>query len=34
MILAGRYLWRLSAGGDRNLGLCCIEDGLFLGRTP
>jgi hypothetical protein len=34
MILAGRYLWRLSAGGDRNLGRCCSEDGLFLGRTP
>jgi hypothetical protein len=34
MIPAGHHLWRLSAGGDRNLGLCCSEDGLFLGRTP
>jgi hypothetical protein len=34
MIPAGYNLWRLSAGGDRNLGLCCTEDGLFLGRTP
>jgi hypothetical protein len=34
MIPAGHHLWRLSVGGDRNLGLCCTEDGLFLGRTP
>lgn len=34
MIPAGYHLWRLSAGGDRNLGLCCTEEGLFLGRTP
>ena len=34
MLPAGQHLWRLSAGGDRNLGLCCSEDGLFLGRTP
>jgi len=34
MIPAGPHLWRLSVGGDRNLGLCCTEDGLFLGRTP
>ena len=34
MIPAGHHLWRLSAGGERNLGLCCSEDGLFLGRTP
>ena len=34
MIPAGHHLWRLSAGGDRNLGLCCTEEGLFLGRTP
>jgi hypothetical protein len=34
MIPAGHHLWRLSMGGDRNLGLCCTEDGLFLGRTP
>ncbi|MGH9810429.1 MAG: hypothetical protein ACRD9W_24815, partial [Terriglobia bacterium] len=25
---------RLSAGGDGNLGPCCNQDGLFLGRTP
>ncbi len=31
---AGYHLWRLSAGGDRNLGLCCTEEGLFLGGTP
>ena len=34
MIPAGHHLWRLSAGGERNLGLCCTEAGLFLGRTP
>ena len=34
MVPAGRCLWRLSAGGDQNLGLCCSEEGLFLGRTP
>jgi hypothetical protein len=34
MISAGHHLWRLSAGGERNLGLCCSEDGLFLGRRP
>lgn len=34
MIAAGDHLWRLSEGGDRNLGLCCTEDGLVLGRTP
>jgi hypothetical protein len=34
MIPAGHHLWRLSAGGERNLGLCCAEEGLFLGRTP
>src|SRR5262245_13621384 len=33
MTAAGYQLWCLSAGGDRNLGLCCTEDGLFLGRT-
>jgi hypothetical protein len=26
-------LWSLSAAGDGNLGLCCSEAGLFLGRT-
>jgi len=34
MIPAGHPLWRLSAGGDQNLGLCCSDEGLFLGRTP
>lgn len=34
MISTGLHLWRLSAGGDRNLGLCCTEAGLSLGRTP
>src|SRR4051812_7466743 len=34
MIAAGHHLWRLSAGGDLNLGVCCGKDGLFLGRTP
>jgi hypothetical protein len=28
------HLWRLSEGGDGNLGLACTDDGLFLGRTP
>jgi hypothetical protein len=27
-------MWRLNEGGDRSLGLCCSEDGLFLARTP
>ena len=34
MIPADVYLWRLSAGSEQNLGLCCTEEGLFLGRTP
>lgn len=34
MIPAGLRLWRLSMGGHENLGLCCTEEGLFLGRTP
>jgi hypothetical protein len=34
MIPAGHHLWHLSAGGDRDLGLCCTEGGLFLGGTP
>lgn len=34
MLPPGLQLWRLSAGGDGNLGLCCNRDGLFLGRTP
>src|SRR5579863_2653477 len=25
--------WRLSEGGEDNLGLACIDDGLRLGRT-
>jgi hypothetical protein len=33
LIPAGQHLWRLSKGGDGSLGLCCTEDGLFLGRT-
>jgi hypothetical protein len=28
------HIWRLSAGGKDNLGLCCSEDGLVLGATP
>jgi hypothetical protein len=27
------HFWRLSDGGDSNLGLACTDDGLFLGRT-
>jgi hypothetical protein len=27
-------MWRLSEGGDDNLGLACTADGLVLGRTP
>jgi hypothetical protein len=34
MTAAGYQLWRLSAGGDQNCGLCCTEDGLFIGGTP
>jgi hypothetical protein len=34
LLPAGVQLWSLSAAGDGNLGLCCNEDGLFLGRTP
>ncbi len=26
--------WRLSEGGEDNLGLACTDDGLMLGRTP
>jgi hypothetical protein len=33
MIPSGVQLWKLSAGGDRSLGLSCTEEGLFLGRT-
>ena len=28
------YIWRLSEGGEHNLGLACTHDGLILGRTP
>jgi hypothetical protein len=28
------YIWRLSEGGEDNLGLACSNDGLILGRTP
>jgi hypothetical protein len=34
LLPAGAHLWRLSNAGDGNLGLCCNQDGLFLGRTP
>ncbi len=27
-------MWRLSDGGEDNLGLACTNDGLVLGRTP
>jgi hypothetical protein len=27
-------MWRLSEGGEDNLGLACTNDGLILGRTP
>ena len=27
-------MWRLSEGGEDNLGLACSNDGLLLGRTP
>ena len=29
-----RHIWRLSEGGEDNLGLACTKDGLVLGRTP
>jgi hypothetical protein len=28
------HIWRLSEGGEDNLGLACTKDGLVLGRTP
>src|ERR1700692_461124 len=28
------HVWRLSEGGDDNLGLAVTGDGLVLGRTP
>src|ERR1700676_3398035 len=28
------HVWRLSEGGEDNLGLACTKDGLVLGRTP
>jgi hypothetical protein len=28
------HLWRLSEGGEDNLGLACTNEGLVLGRTP
>jgi hypothetical protein len=34
VIAADQHIWRLSNRGDRNLGVACTEDGLFLGRTP
>jgi hypothetical protein len=33
LLPTGVHLWRLSTAGDGNLGLCCNQDGLFLGRT-
>ncbi len=27
-------MWRLSEGGEDNLGLACTSEGLVLGRTP
>jgi hypothetical protein len=27
-------MWRLSEGGEDNLGLACTDEGLVLGRTP
>jgi hypothetical protein len=30
----GVQLWSLTDAGDGNLGLCCDESGLSLGRTP
>jgi hypothetical protein len=33
MLLAGIQSWRLTAGGENNLGLCYTEEGFFLGRT-
>ena len=27
-------MWRLSEGGEDNLGLACTNEGLVLGRTP
>jgi hypothetical protein len=29
-----RHIWRLSEGGEDDLGLACTKDGLVLGRTP
>jgi hypothetical protein len=29
-----RQMWRLTEGGEDNLGLACTDDGLVLGRTP
>ena len=34
MLLAGVELWSLDEAGEAALGLCCTEEGLFLGRTP
>jgi hypothetical protein len=28
------HIWRLSEGGEDNLGLACTKDGLVLGHTP
>jgi hypothetical protein len=34
VIAADQHFWRLSEGGDRNLGVAGTIDGLRLGRTP
>lgn len=34
MPIADQHIWRLSAGGDDNLGLSFTADGLVIGRTP
>lgn len=34
MLPAGVELWSLDKAGGAALGLCCTEEGLFLGRTP
>ena len=33
-IVAMIRMWRLSEGGENDLGLACTDDGLILGRTP
>ena len=33
MLSSSIQLWSLSTPGENNLGLCCTEEGLFLGGT-